>query len=147
MDINKIDEILDDLLWDKYEIEEARRRIINLIIEDNNYMIIWFQNGLIPELTKTIVDSGFAPESSDLLKQAKGICQEMREGINVITSCDQALNLAGVSGSLPTNEDITIEIVTRFLYNPHPNQRKNYNKEKIAFADGAKWMREKILGQ
>lgn len=46
-----------------------------------------------------------------------------------------------------SNENITIEIVARFLLNPHPNQRKNYDREKIAFANGAKFARDFYEGK
>jgi len=46
--------------------------------------------------------------------------------------------------SIPTDRDIAIEIVSRFLANPHSHQKANYEKEKKAFANGAIWMREKI---
>jgi len=45
--------------------------------------------------------------------------------------------------TLPTDRDIALEIVTRFLRNPHPQQKANYEREKKAFADGAIWIREK----
>lgn len=55
--------------------------------------------------------------------------------------------LANIGPSLPTNKDIAIQIIATFLHNPHPNQRKNYDREKKAFAEGAKWMRGEIEKQ
>ena len=48
----------------------------------------------------------------------------------------------GAEEILPTDYDIAIEIVARFLANPHPKQRANYEREKKAFANGAIYMRE-----
>ena len=38
---------------------------------------------------------------------------------------------------MPSDMEIATEIVARFLHNPHPNQKANYQREKKAFADGA----------
>ena len=43
-----------------------------------------------------------------------------------------------------TDRDIAFEIVSRFLGNPHPKQKANYEREKKAFAGGAIWMRQEL---
>ncbi len=46
---------------------------------------------------------------------------------------------------MPSDEEIACEIIAEFLATPHPNQRNNYNREKKAFARGAKWAIEEII--
>ncbi|MCK9281578.1 MAG: hypothetical protein M0P71_13210 [Melioribacteraceae bacterium] len=59
-----------------------------------------------------------------------------------LKSHQQQPTIKGAEEILPTDYDIAIEIVARFLANPHPKQRANYEREKKAFANGAIYMRE-----
>lgn len=46
--------------------------------------------------------------------------------------------------NIPTDKELAIEVTVTFMSNPHPKQRMAYQREKLAFIDGAKWMRSEI---
>ena len=49
---------------------------------------------------------------------------------------------AAQQSKMPTDRDLAIEVAARFLSNPHPKQRANYDREKKQFINGAKWVIE-----
>ena len=67
---------------------------------------------------------------------------ELQQAVNDFLALDPLPPAEGAEVTLPTDKDIAIEIVARFMANPHPNQRANYEREKKAFANGAIYMRE-----
>ena len=94
--------------------------------------------------TEKIMDEQDKEHIEDYLVFDKDHSEMIRKELDRVNEGKYEISPLG-AGEILSDRDIAIEIIARFLLNPHPNQRKNYDREKKAFAKGAQWVRDEKM--